>query len=106
MKNKIKLKDIKAMLQNEINTFENKNYKDNALKELKNINEPHSNIEQIVNLYPSFNHIRTTLEVKDALILSVCVNPERLKTDKKLFNNVSKIIYTLYKTSGGHNNEN
>ena len=61
--------------------FQPTRYKEKALKELeeiKKLGKETSNIEQIINDYPDFDHIRVKCTMGDVASYVICVEPKML----------------------------
>lgn len=98
---KVKIREIEQKLNDMIENFCAKNLKQHAFEELDKVEEagftcPHCSF--IVEQYPDFNSIMFRCEQPNQFIISIYINPDSLKGNKKAIHKTAKMLKSwLYK---------
>lgn len=103
-----KIKELEKRITNMVENFDAKNFKTNALEEIKAIKKSTKKstafIEYIVDEYPDFNSITFSATQPNAFVIKISINVDELRGNKKAIHKAAKMV-AQWLRAGGKVNE-
>lgn len=97
---KVTIKEIEQKLNDMIENFCAKDFKKNAFEELNRVQQyglicPHCAF--IIEQYPDFNSIMFRCEQPKCFVMTICINPDSLKGNKKAIHKTAKMLKSWFR---------